>query len=332
MIDAYEIGIKLALQDGVSGGLATIARELAEVDRAIAATNAGLVALVGITETAARAAAVVRGIAPERSGSLPTHVEEAPLEISLHGTKAATPPNQILPQNNGSPRETIAAAPPVSLSSVVAPGPVGRNVVPTQPPSVEWTPPLAQPVTSALQASGVDRLIEAPHTIGEAPVVAREGAPMTPITMAIRARTSQDIAKGPPAQAKSFTAAAPTQAIERTNVVISSIKDAVAPGHVEPSKHSRGLVPQHGLSGTQAGGGASSAAAPGSEIDRGAGVPSVARAPERASAPQPQAREAGDGASGTVMLDGRLVGYWLSEQMAREASKPPASTTFFDPA
>ena len=31
------------------------------------------------------------------------------------------------------------------------------------------------------------------------------------------------------------------------------------------------------------------------------------------------------------MLDGRLVGYWLSEQMARDASRPGGGTTFFDP-
>jgi hypothetical protein len=42
MIDAYEIGIQLALQDGVSAGLEVISRELAEVDRAVAATSAGI--------------------------------------------------------------------------------------------------------------------------------------------------------------------------------------------------------------------------------------------------------------------------------------------------
>jgi len=52
-----------------------------------------------------------------------------------------------------------------------------------------------------------------------------------------------------------------------------------------------------------------------------------------AMAPPPSNRGA-DGHSGqtlgTINLDGRLVGYWLSEHMAREASRPGAGTTAFD--
>jgi len=42
MTEAYEIGITLALQDGVSDGIAIIRRDLAALDRAIAATSANL--------------------------------------------------------------------------------------------------------------------------------------------------------------------------------------------------------------------------------------------------------------------------------------------------
>jgi hypothetical protein len=62
------------------------------------------------------------------------------------------------------------------------------------------------------------------------------------------------------------------------------------------------------------------------------GAPRNTRRADRAIAPQPTPREQGDmGGGGTVMLDGRLVGHWLSEQMARQASRPPGGTTFFDP-
>ena len=42
MIDAYTIGVTLALEDGVSAGLAELGRELATLDGAIRATSAGL--------------------------------------------------------------------------------------------------------------------------------------------------------------------------------------------------------------------------------------------------------------------------------------------------
>jgi hypothetical protein len=39
----------------------------------------------------------------------------------------------------------------------------------------------------------------------------------------------------------------------------------------------------------------------------------------------------GDGVSGTITLDGHLVGHWMGDRMARDASRPGAGTTFFDP-
>ena len=50
-----------------------------------------------------------------------------------------------------------------------------------------------------------------------------------------------------------------------------------------------------------------------------------------AAAPMPQERGGDAGGVGTVMLDGRVVGQWLSERMARDAARPGAGTTFFDP-
>ena len=55
---------------------------------------------------------------------------------------------------------------------------------------------------------------------------------------------------------------------------------------------------------------------------------------EAAWAPQPAGRDGGGSGGhqmGVVQLDGRLVGHWLSEGMAREAGRPGAGTTFFDP-
>ena len=47
MLEAYEVGISLALQDGVSDGIALIRRDLAALDRAIAATSQNLAQSTG---------------------------------------------------------------------------------------------------------------------------------------------------------------------------------------------------------------------------------------------------------------------------------------------
>ncbi len=69
MIDAYEIGIELALQDGVSAGLRVIAQGLGMLDRAVAATvSAGrlevptAVALTAAAQGAAQAVAAAGAI------------------------------------------------------------------------------------------------------------------------------------------------------------------------------------------------------------------------------------------------------------------------------
>ena len=45
---------------------------------------------------------------------------------------------------------------------------------------------------------------------------------------------------------------------------------------------------------------------------------------EPAVAPRSEGQRSGGVGSGPVLLDGRLVGQWLSERMARDASRPGA--------
>ena len=64
----------------------------------------------------------------------------------------------------------------------------------------------------------------------------------------------------------------------------------------------------------------------GQDLDR-AGV-TTRRAGLDATGPESGGNGTG---GGVVMLDGRLVGQWLSERMARDAARPGAGATFFDP-
>ena len=57
MDDAYTIGIRLALEDGVSAGVAAIARDLATLDRAVAATSLGLAGLGALSGPVTRSVA-----------------------------------------------------------------------------------------------------------------------------------------------------------------------------------------------------------------------------------------------------------------------------------
>jgi hypothetical protein len=77
--------------------------------------------------------------------------------------------------------------------------------------------------------------------------------------------------------------------------------------------------------------GAGKAAAPWSGVEMRVTSQRVAGATEPAAAPAARPSERAQGGGGNIMLDGHLVGYWLSEQMAREASRPPSGTSFFDP-
>lgn len=51
---------------------------------------------------------------------------------------------------------------------------------------------------------------------------------------------------------------------------------------------------------------------------------------ERPAAPAASAQDGGR-SGGDVMLDGRLVGHWLADRMGRDAGRPSAGTTHFNP-
>ena len=85
MIEAYEIGISLALQDGVSEGIAVIRRELATLDQAIAATTSNFARLQQVAGAAPRAPAPP-SIPPPRSPA--PGVDDAPVVAPAVSTGA----------------------------------------------------------------------------------------------------------------------------------------------------------------------------------------------------------------------------------------------------
>ena len=139
MLEAYEIGISLALQDGVSDGIVLIRRDLAALDRAIAATSQNLARL------------------QVQSGSAsPVHVP------------SATQPKPVA-QTAASPAESEQQAPAATAKVSVQPStnaqrrpdasqPDDRSQVPARPtsavaPTLQNAPPSPQPAISVVSTS-----------------------------------------------------------------------------------------------------------------------------------------------------------------------------------
>lgn len=318
MIDAYEIGIQLLLQDDVSAGLAVINRGLAEVDRAIAATSANLAGLVSEADRAAKAvatavgakvpqpvasepkAAVATGEVPNRPAkeSSPAAITTAPVDAG--GQRAGEPPTapfKATSREEQQPRqEPLASSGAERVSTASAPA------------------KLAGSDAEVLKRREAGPAISAGET---APVRKIEGArPSVDVPMRRSDRQASSAA------AKRSGAAAPNS----TLAVTATIGPSRAVLSSAPALSQVGAP----MAGQSAGGPDRAAAAPWSSGHLVTPQVSSARSIERAAAPQSPGRERAESGGGAVMLDGRLVGQWLSEHMAREASRPPSGTSFFD--
>ncbi len=334
MVDAYEIGIQLALQDGVSAGIEAIERELAEVDRAIAATSAGLQALMLTAEAASRAAAAA-------SGARPAGIVRQSLEA---GQIAPEPASRGEPKAEGSQWNTEKAG--------VDAAPV-KVTVASQPASPLNAHPTTGAVSSAAQEpaaplSGSDTTLPQWSDAAAPAVISQQ--------IAITQASSERGVGSPDRSGLNEASSAPIEPRHRGGVVGGLSLPEVRPEVISPVKAKGGVRVVTASVGTR---GAATAIEPRSPVTapashqpnhvdqartpaRGSSAPltgqpraegnsSSTAGPTSASAPQPQARGGEEGLTGSVMLDGRLVGHWLSEQMAKEASRPPGGTTFFDP-
>ena len=361
MIDAYEIGIQLALQDGVSAGLEVIGRELAEVDRAVAVTSAGLMALTRVAETAVRSVAAATGV---RVPTVAKVVETGPGKEAGHDDASRGRPDP-----EGGPGERAMRSP----SSVPL---QGAPTAPRTMPAVETAPAPDRAPASApsVAAALADRPAAAP-VAGHAVAGRQNGNPATPVV--VRQAISVPVRESVTPSAQSATVpsasreAPPAPAVLRPIGEASAVPEKAATAslaarggvaavvvrsepQVEPTAPPRRprratvaqVLRERAASAPQAPPEAGAAlpwmpagqnSAPPVNAVRFGGGGYVPAAPvagatfERSAAPQPEMQERNQSSMGSVMLDGRLVGYWLTERMAREASRPSGGTSFFDP-
>jgi hypothetical protein len=159
MIEAYEIGISLALQDGVSVGIDFIRRKLASLDQAILATSNNLARLQQGAGTG-----LPRSPAPqtvERPAPLTDTAEPA---IETRGATLHPPPLQPEPD-----RPTLMA------SSLKASSTAPTN--PEMPPPVKVATAPQPPITPS--SSAPDRQVNPHHPEAPAPIAAPP-VPSTP--------------------------------------------------------------------------------------------------------------------------------------------------------
>ncbi len=351
MIEAYEIGIKLALQDGISDGIAAIRRDLGSLDQAIAQTALRLDALQRI---GARALAASQGRVEQAvSGPLPRRpaaVMVPPPPPGEPETLAAPSPVEVAPV--GPTRASVARVPasaPVPAPSALMPageaGPASQPVSPRldvvmAPTVVRTAIPAAEIAQGVIGPKQPERLPVAPvpravlpgELAGTGPGVVRQVVPelratgfVAPAGERLQHRVLQPMVPG----------VAPPAPTSRTPVAPQ------APA--EPGSRAAARLPQVRTGETRGVGLPRPAAVPDVATTRMSPVPAVTAAlappvPPVASRPAPSyappassSRAKESSMRGDVFLDGVRVGRWMSEQMARDAGRPNTGPTGFDP-
>ena len=333
MIDAYEIGIELALQDGVTAGLVVVARELAALDLAVAASSAGLVAL---TRTAEAAAAMVSAAAGIGSPVRPKSAIDRSADDAAVVTKAAM-------VREGASIQVVNAAAPMGPPAADAVQPVTASARQPEPlTQVQAAQALLPAPTAALpKVSTADvrrKQRDMPSAAAAAPdlpraPVAQMGIPtQAPVTTSSGVADATTIVVALPAVGRGGrgVAGGPTAPRDRLGPAQQIWADVSRARSVEDSSVGVAPVIERSVNGLRV---AEEGIAPPTAAKSTPSRPGVKMTglfPDRASAPQrgPQGQSAAGG--GPVMLDGRLVGHWLSERMAHDAARPAAGTTFFD--
>ena len=346
MIQAYEIGIKLALQDGVSEGIAAIRRDLGSLDVAIIQTTLRLAQLQRIGAQAlsstqeqperVSSGALIHKSAPVILTPTPTEPEpapavarsEAPVVLPVQGPLQRAPSRQPMVATAAPAR--VGEAGPVSAPAVVRPDTVpaaaarlpavadaGRPTIGPQSPELPVAAPLANtlPSASSPAAASITRLVAPTLQTGGALSVARDPAPERSLQGAAKSRPTTSASTGiapqetrPESEGRARVRQAVHRPAETRDVTVSRLAPAL--------DHSVArLIP--------------AAARPDAVASPQSSMAPPASSSYAPPAVSPRIKESS--MRGDVFLDGAQVGRWMSEQMARDAGRPNTGPTGFDP-
>ncbi len=359
MIDAYEIGITLVLQDGVSEGLAAVRRDLGVLDQAIAATAQGLARLQVVAgQAVASSEGELRRIAAAvaRPGEV-ARAQDASAEPATSPAAAATRVIEREAAASSRAPQTAAtqAAERVVTPPIVNPEPrqptVALAVMPVATAPALAAPALAPPATRAVAempatAAGVRTTAVAPGVVPASPAVPASVpalSVMQPVMIPVATpRLPRTVAPGLPVartdeRAAAVSAAPDLAAFARMMVPVRMTEGATSREAVrDPARH-KGEVARDRAAALPAHVAVHAMSSPRAAAPRAATLPSVTVAPAqgtttstREGVEQVLQQGAAGPTHGDVYLDGQLMGRWMADRMTRDADRPPSGPTGFD--
>ncbi len=363
MIDAYEIGIRLALENGVSEGLAVIRRDLGILDAAIARSAAGL---IGLQQLAGGLIApnppVVRQPAPPPERATPADPSEPPRPTPLPTLPLPLPVDPVKREAQAANASSVSPAAPIPISPdhpaglpahgsreadrgpdlfVQAPLPftINSNAPKEQAPAPRALPaapevrsPAASPLSQADPPQPLRPMeLNVPAAPRSEPVI--QSAPV--LAPQTTARVEAVSAAAPPSRsvenARDGSAASrPTASTPKSPPPVQAVQRPQVPADVQlrPVRTS-GSVPIP-----------SPSPIVNQPVAAASPQPPVSMAPPpRVERPRPMSRPADPKSNaaesqvkgGDIYLEGAVLGRWLADRLARAVSRPASGTTAFDP-
>jgi hypothetical protein len=304
MEDAYEIGIRLVLENGVSAGIAALQHDLAAYDRALAAVT-GRLHTVSEAERGLKAPVGSLGAGP------PTWPSATGEDAEALVVRQARPRDMPMPAS-AMPALSVPKLPQVSALSTQAP---------TRPQVASAGPTFRPP-------QGVPRLPAAPEQpVRIAAEVAQGASPLkggqalaAVTVMAMPVPRYAQYAPASPAAQPPVVAGQEMPAGSPVSVVAADQRDRpqapLAVGELFRPPTWNGAPPA-----------AEPVSAGAQAAPRQAGGQAAPAAP---AAPAAAAASSGP-VQGDVYLDGARVGRWMSDRLARVVDRPQAGVTGFDP-
>jgi len=317
MEDAYTVGIRLALDDGVSAGIAVINGELAALDRAIAGTTMGLERLRMFGGSAGVSAATdLQHVA--RQGGQVMQLSVPPPEVTAPAASVRTDATAVTSQAAAMP---LAVTPPPTapviriLSPLPLPLPAASQLPMALPPPT--APPLPDFTAFAPSPSAIARTDARPLATTAPPAVQVIEHRSQPLLCEIE-RSAAPSPASLPSEPLSMASAASLPAVAPTIPVPVPRAAAVSPASAAPPAMTAAFVRSTG------------ATVPASGTSFTAGPSGVANKQRERQSPLPEQATAGH-SQGDVFLDGARVGRWMADTLTREAARPSAGSTPFDP-
>jgi len=322
--EVFEIGVALALSDGVSEEMARLRRDMARWQAGLRAGGVPVAALhraAGRAQSVSGAAVAERVVVPKTvpvPPSVPPWADQgaAPApDVARHRPEAGVPeraPAQV-------PGERLVAVVQAAAPQPVAPS--GQQARPLQQAPRAPVPDAAPP---AAHLGAIGERARQPAAVAMA-VAMRPGAVLPAASPADITRRVDADAPAPQSRTGPDRGHAPAPLVW----IHGPGGDAPPGAPVQPAAPVRAAILQ------QAGAGQAAGGAPVVQPAGGAGRGQEPRRNGDTSAASPDPGPAPQGAQGPiggdVFLDGVLVGKWMSRFLGREAMRAPSGPTGFDP-